>query len=109
MDRVESGMADPVTKDEVLDVMAELVEPGVEISLAASEEADKLAPWVEQVVKACGAPGAWISDQSCVCDFFFGEDHAARTQEVSVTLGVPVKCGDYIHEVARRLRDATVH
>jgi hypothetical protein len=53
MDRVESGMADPVTKDEVLDVMAE--------------------------------------------------------QEVSVTLGVPVKCGDYIHEVARRLRDATVH
>jgi hypothetical protein len=88
-------------KQEKLEEIQGLVR-GKKIVFAPQDKIRDLRPWVEQVLKAIGHPEAWVSNQSCVGDFGPDDEEMAQIQEA---LGIPVKGGDYIVDVAQRLKE----
>ena len=85
---------------------------GGRLARASDVIVEVLEPYVDQIRKAIDkvceseemgmAETAWISDESCVCDFPIEKPELIKLREL---LGVPVEERDYIYEVAKRLRD----
>jgi hypothetical protein len=85
---------------------------GGRIERASDVIVEVLEPYVDQIRKAIDqvceseeigmAETAWISDESCICDFPIEKQELVKLREL---LGVPVEDRDYIYEVAKRLRD----
>jgi hypothetical protein len=100
-------MADRIT-DEELEEIADVLGDGVrEVMFPPQVQVDDLPQWVGLVLEAVGHPEAWVSDESMVGDFWIGDpDRQEQVDRVAEVLGIEVSSGDYIHEVARRLREA---
>jgi len=67
---------------------------------ADTGEVDRLAPYVEKIVRALGREEAWVSDASMVSDLADGPadlDRAARE------LGIPVRPESYVFRLAETL------
>lgn len=85
---------------------------GGRIERASDVIVEVLEPYVDQIRKAIDqvceseeigmAETAWISDESCICDFPIEKQELVKLREL---LGVPVEDRDYIYEIAKRLRD----
>jgi hypothetical protein len=85
---------------------------GGRIERASDVIVEVLEPYVDQIRKAIDqvceseeigmAETAWISDESCICDFPIEKQELVKLREL---LGVPVEESDYIYEIAKRLRD----
>jgi hypothetical protein len=74
----------------------------VRFELAPTVLVDALAPYVERVLEALRQPEALVTDLSVIADF--SPDDGVRAA-ASAELGVSMKSGDYVYEVAQRLRD----
>ena len=81
--------------------VTELAQEG-RIELASQVLTDTYEDEVEQVLTALGHPDALVTDESAISDFDVrGDDECLALSKV---LGVPVNHGDYILDVAKRLR-----
>ncbi len=100
-----------ITKSEILNeldpVLPFLREVAREVMFAPQEKIrrDDLQEWVALVLEACDVGNTWVSDESMVGDFWLGDaDRQERVAEVGEKLGLELKSGDYIVDVARRFR-----
>jgi hypothetical protein len=71
------------------------------IEFAPSDECQRYALEVDEVLEACGHPEAWVTDESQVGDMITTEG----AQKAARKLGIGVREADYIWEVAKRLRE----
>ena len=76
------------------------------IELASQVLTDVYHDEVEQVLVALGHPEALVTDESCISDFDVRGDEWLALSKV---LGVPINRGDYILDVAKRLRSKPPH
>lgn len=87
------------------DALSRAVASGkTKIVWAENEKVDDLQPWVDLILKANGIKRAYVSDQSTMGDFYV-HNAEARHSEVQERLGIAFEPTDYVHEVAKRLRD----
>lgn len=95
-----------------------MIKNTTDIDFADDAVISALEPFVERVLDAlcketyAGVKGAWVSDLSLIGDFSPSEEDSGKyrwdLQSVSRELGVLVKEGDLVVEVAVRLRNKEV-
>lgn len=73
------------------------------IEFASDERIGYLQTWVDQIMGAICPEYLFISDESGIGDFDVEDEDLPR---LSKELGVPVKLGDLIVDVAQRMKDA---
>ena len=78
-----------------------------------SAPTDKIAEvedLVDSILEAIGHSEAYVTDGSMVCDFFeYGVDknvHSKELDRIREVLGVNVSLGDYLYEIALRMRES---
>jgi len=85
-----------------------------EVVFADATAVESLDDYVRVLLKSLakhfghpGMAGAWVSDESMVADFCSGHSKAdtLALEQVAEDLGFTVKAGDYVYEVAIKLRD----
>lgn len=72
-----------------------------------STESPELRPFMEKVLKALGHPDAFVTDESTVWEFVFsyeGKAKSAKLRRISKALGFKIKGGEYLIDLAERLR-----
>lgn len=94
----------PMTPEEALDKVKSLALAG-EIEFAPSDGVEALQPYVDKVLSALGFSNAWVSDESCVGDFRQDQESVEWAASASEKLGMIVASGDYIVDVARRMKE----
>lgn len=75
----------------------------------ANNRVRELRPWIDEILKALGYPGAMVSDHSEIGDFFITGLRAHRENDLDIlrgALGVDVSFRDFVVDVAERLREA---
>jgi hypothetical protein len=72
------------------------------IELAPTVLVDTLEPHVELVLNALDHPEALVTDLSTIGDFGLDDDERSAASD---RLGVALSDDDYLHEIARCLRD----
>ena len=78
------------------------------IELASQNKIDKLQPYIDKVLKALGHPEALVTDESMVCDFldiFDKDERVKQVKKAHKKIGVNIFPGDYIWEVAERIKN----
>lgn len=97
--------AKPLTPEEALAKIKELASAG-KIEFSPSDGIEALQDHVDVILRATGHPRAWVSDRSCIGDFRpEGDSKESFEFTISDRLGMIVTCGDYIVDVARRLKN----
>ena len=80
---------------------------GKKIVLASQININRLQPFVDRVLKTLGVAGALVTDESLIADLLdfrpLTQDYT-RLRIAAEALGIPILGGDYLHEVAERLR-----
>jgi len=77
------------------------------IELADHNKIDELQPYVDKVLKALGHTEALVTDESLVSDFldiFDKERRVKQAAKAKKKLGVDLFPGDYLWEVAERIK-----
>ena len=94
-----------LTPEEALAKIKQLASAG-RIDFSPSDGIEALEPYVDVVLEAVGHPRAWVSDRSCVGDFRPEGDSSEKYGAlISERLGMIVASGDYVVDVARRLKE----
>lgn len=79
------------------------------ISSAPISKMEEVESAVESILESIGHSDAYVTDESMVCDFFeYGLDKEARSQEldrIRKVLGVDVSLGDYLYDIALKMRE----
>jgi hypothetical protein len=79
------------------------------IELAEQDKIDKLQPYIDKVLNALGHPEALATDESMVCDFldiFDKDERVKQVKKAHKKIKVNIFPGDYIWEVAKRIKNA---
>lgn len=67
-------------------------------------DSEELGPYVDKLLEVLGHPEAMVTDESLIWDFVFSEPE--RVEEISESLGFEVKDGDYLADVAEKMKRA---
>jgi len=83
---------------------------GKKIMFASEQEVQRLAKYVEKVLKVFGHPEAWVSDLSSVADFLCcfstEKEQSAKLRKFAKAFGFEVEMSDLVWKVAERLQKA---
>jgi hypothetical protein len=96
--------AETLTPEEALAKIKELASAG-RIEFSPSDGVEALQIHVDRVLEAIGFPTAWVSDRSCIGDFQKDQSREEWAASASEKLGMIVTCGDFIVDVARRMKE----
>ena len=81
---------------------------GKKIVSAPTDKIAEAGALVDRILDAVGHPEAYVTDESMVSDFFeIGLDKKGRSRELARIrglLGVQLSAGDYLFELALRMR-----
>jgi len=93
----------PLTSAEAQAKIRRLAREG-KVEFASQDTVKLLQPQIDQILDAVGIKSAWISDGSCIGDFRRDEDYQQYVDDIAAKLGVEVSQGDYIMDIAMRLK-----
>jgi hypothetical protein len=104
---------EPVTAAMIIDVLRrspdERVRKAIEegrFEVAPGDQVAELQPWINKILDAWDATGAFVSDLSAMADLADPETWKEMYREAVDHLGIDFERGELIISVARRLRDA---
>ena len=98
------------------EVRRRILDPKTKIVMAPQDGVDDLKPYVDRVLAAVkavfGIGNAWVSDESCLSDFFDGSRDRTQDQllysQVGEQLGLVLDCADaddhFIVRIALKLK-----
>jgi len=78
------------------------MDEGFEVEIADQERVQGLRSWVDRIMKRMGYFGAFITDETIVCDFIFDDE---ELEKIAADLGIEIEEGDLLVDAAQRLRD----
>jgi hypothetical protein len=99
---LESGPEDPDAPS--LDELREKIRNGeITFKIPSQLHVMDLEEYVDEILTACGLEGAMVTDLSMMGHFDLSEEEAEEAME---QLGVHMEPGDYVYQVAQRLKDS---
>ena len=95
-------MSEPKTR--ASDIKRKIDRGEIKIVYACRDRVLALRQWVQKVLDAVGHPEAFITNESTLSDFWSRSERAAAAEEVGKKLGMRVDPGEYVIDVASKLR-----
>jgi len=88
------------------DIEKKIARGEIKVEYASRDRVTILLPWVKKVLEAVGHPEAFVTNRSMLSDFWSMDkaERAALAAETGKKLGIRVEPGDYVVDVASKLR-----